>query len=222
MRFFFTFSIPVAAVCLFAQAPTTPADSDAQASATRGMPARATPGDYQAHAPAGPVTIGAEFMQHSVPTPGGMLSTEDYVVVEAGVFGPPGARTTLSPGDFSLRINGKKNLLSEAYASVFRTLKDPEWAPDIPVEKGSKTSIGSSGAGGKGGGNDPPVVPKPPFKLQREWNLRMQKAAFPEGDRALPQAGLLFFKYTGKASGIRSIELMYAGPAGKATLELQP
>jgi hypothetical protein len=219
MRFFFTFSIPVAAVCLFAQTPAQ--ETDAQASATRGMPARATPGDYQAHAPAGPVTIAAEFMQHSVPTPGGLLVTEDYVIVEAGVFGPPGARTTLNPSDFSIRINGKKTTQSEPYVAVFKSLKDPEWEPDVPVDKSSKTSINSSGSG-KGGGNDPPVVPKPPFKLQREWNLRLQKASFPEGDRPLPQAGLLYFRYSGKASGIRSIELMYEGPSGKATLTLQP
>ncbi len=220
MRFFCTFSITAAAVCLFAQEPTAPAaSSDAQASATRGMPARATPGDYQAHGAAGPVTIGAEFMQHSVPTPGLLLSTEDYVVVEAGMFGPPGTRTTLNPTDFTLRINGKKNLQSEPYVTVFKSLKDPEWEPDIPVEKASKTSLGS---GGGKNGNDPPVVPKPPFKLQREWNLKMQKQAFPEGDRPLPQAGLLFFRYTGKASGIHSIELMYTGPSGKATLDLQP
>lgn len=224
MRFFFTLSLPVAAVCLFAQDPAATATaSDAQASATRGMPARATPNDYQGHAPAGPVTIGAEFMQHSVPTPGGLLTTEDYVVVEAGVFGPPGARTTLNPGDFVLRINGKKTLQSEPYATVFKSLKDPEWEPDVPAEQKGKTSIGSSGMGkGGGGGNDPPVVPKPPFKLQREWNLRLQKASFPEGDRPLPQAGLLYFKYGGKASGIHQIELMYTGPSGKATLTLQP
>jgi hypothetical protein len=218
MRFFVTLGIQLAAACLFAQPPA--ATTDAQASETRGMPARATPGDYQAHAASGPLTIAAEFSQHSVPTPQGLLATEDYVVVEAGVFGPPGARTTLNPQDFTLRINGKKTISSEPYAMVFKSLKDPEWEPDVPVEKGSKTQIGSSG-GGKNG-NDPPVVPKPPFKLQREWNLRMQKEAFPEGDRALPQAGLLFFKYGGKASGIHSIELTYNGPSGKATLELRP
>jgi hypothetical protein len=221
MRFFFTLSITLASVCLHAQEQTpATAASDAQASATRGMPARATPADYQAHAASGPLTVAADFVKHSVPSPEGMLATEEYVVVEAGVFGPPGARTTLNPADFSLRINGKKTLASEPYVSVFKSLKDPEWEPDIPVEKGSKTSIGSGG-GGKNG-NDPPVVPKPPFKLQREWNLRMQKEAFPEGDRTLPQAGLLFFKYGGKPSGIHSIELMYSGPSGKATLELQP
>jgi hypothetical protein len=221
MRFFFTLSTLIAASLFAQQPPAAPAESsDAQASQTRGMPARATPNDYLAHGAAGPLSIGAEFMQHSVPSPAGLLVTEDYVVVEAGVFGPPGARTTLNPADFSLRINGKKMLQSEPYAAVFKSLKDPEWEPDVPVDKASKTSINSGGGKGQDGG--PPVVPKPPFKLQREWNLRMQKEAFPEGDRALPQAGLLFFKYAGKPSGIHSIELMYAGPSGKATLELQP
>jgi hypothetical protein len=216
MRFF---SIFLTMIPMFAQGT-----SDAQASETRGMPARATPADYQAHATAGPVTIGAEFMQHSVPTPQGLLATEDYVVVEAGIFGPPGARATINPTDFTLRINERKSAQSsEPYALVFKSLKDPEWEPDVPVEKGGKTSIGSSGTGGAGKNpNDPPVVPKPPFKLQREWNLRMQKEAFPEGDRVLPQAGLLFFRYGGKASGIHSIELIYNGPSGKASLALQP
>src|ERR1700693_6147074 len=85
-----------AALRLLAQAPVTPGNDDASASATRGMPARATPADYQAHGAAGPLQLGAEFMQHSVPTPQGLLTTEDYVVVEAGLFGPPGAPDTLS------------------------------------------------------------------------------------------------------------------------------
>jgi hypothetical protein len=43
-----------------------------------------------------------------------------------------------------------------------------------------------------------------------------------EGDRALPQAGLLFFEYRGKTQGIRSLELIYNGSAGNASLALQP
>src|SRR5271166_2883424 len=172
----------IAAFCLFAQAP--PQDN-ASASATRGMPARATPADYQAHASAGTLQVGAEFMQHSVPTPQGLLTTEDYVVVEAGLFGPPGSRTTVSYQDFSLRINEKKNpQRSDPYAMVFKSLKDPEWEADTFVEqKTSKTSIGSSGAGGKGNSGDPPPVIHVPIKLQREWEARATKAAFPEGDR---------------------------------------
>lgn len=215
MRFF----VPFIAVSLLAQVPAPLTSDDASASATRGMPARATPGDYQAHASAGPLTVGAEFMQHSVPTPLGLLTTEDYVIVEAGLFGPPGARTTLSYQDFSLRINEKKNpQRSEPYALVFKSLKDPEWEADQKVEQKSKTSIGTGG----GNSGDPPPVIHVPIKLQREWEARATKAAFPEGDRALPQAGLLFFQYRGKASGIHSLELIYSGPAGKATLMLNP
>lgn len=227
MRYFLASSILtlIAALFLSAQAPATPGNDDASASATRGMPARATPADYQAHGAAGPLQLGAEFMQHSVPTPQGLLTTEDYVVVEAGLFGPPGSRTTVSFQDFSLRINEKKNpQRSEPYAVVFKSLKDPEWEADTFVEqKQSKTSIGSSGAGGKSGNaGDPPPVVHVPIKLQREWESRATKAAFPEGDRTLPQAGLLFFQYRGKASGIHSLELIYSGPAGKAVLSLNP
>jgi hypothetical protein len=59
-----------------------------------------------------------------------------------------------------------------------------------------------------------------PIELQHVMSQRVQRAALPEGDRTLPQAGLLFFQY--RAKSIRSIELIYSGPAGQATLKLQP
>jgi glycerol-3-phosphate dehydrogenase subunit C len=42
--------------------------------------------------------------------------------------------------------------------------------------------------------------------------------ALPEGERVLPQAGLIFFTYRGKAEGIKSLELIYEGAAGKVTI----
>ena len=51
---------------------------------------------------------------------------------------------------------------------------------------------------------------------------KVQKATLPEGDRALPVAGLIYFPYGGKTKGMKSLELIYDGPAGKATLMLQP
>src|SRR5271154_4915370 len=74
----------------------------------KGLSPRATPADYQAQAKAGTVTIGAEFVGHSVPLPEQTLSTDEYIVVETGLFGPPDAKLMLSISDFSLRINGKK------------------------------------------------------------------------------------------------------------------
>src|SRR5580692_11357078 len=97
MRRFPALSIGVftIALCLCAQGQNTPGKA-AQISESKGMPPRAAPTDYQAHAQAGAVTIAAEFMGHAVPTPEATFSTEDYVIVEAAFFGPPEARTTLS------------------------------------------------------------------------------------------------------------------------------
>lgn len=212
-----------AAFCLLAQRQNDPDQSTKEVQAQH-MPPRAAPTEYQAHAQAGSVTIGAEFAGHSVPTPEHTFSSEDYVVVEAGLFGPAGAKTTLSRDDFSLRVNDKKVALASApYELVFKSLKDPEWQP--PESKEDKESKGSLTTGGGGlGGQDklPPVPPKMPFPLRRAMEQQVQKAAMEEGERDLPQAGLLFFLYRGKAEGIHSLELIYSGAAGKATLELQP
>lgn len=189
-------------------------------SESKGMPPRATPDDYQAKAQAGAVTVAAEFMEHSVPTPQAIYSTEDYVVVEAALFGPPEARTRLSSGDFSLRINdNKKPLPSQPYEFVARSLKDPEWAP--PTEDKSKSQTGIS-SGKKDTGEPPLAVVHMPIERQLAMEQHVKNAVLLGGDRALPQAGLLFFEYRGKAKNINSVELIYTGPTGKATLTLQP
>jgi hypothetical protein len=218
-------AILVAAICFCAQGQDTPG-KDAPIEG-RGMPPRATPAEYQAQAQAGAVTVAAEFKGHSVPTMQGPLSSEDYVAIETGFFGSPDARIRLSAADFTLRINGKKTLLpSQPYGLVVGSVKDPEWEPPEPPASKSKTSMngGGGGRGGKGdqGDNGPPPPVHIPIAVQRAMAQRVQKAALPEGDRPLPQAGLIFFQYRGKAQGIHSIELIYAGPSGKATLTLQP
>lgn len=192
---------------------------DATANEVKGMPARVAPTEYQAHGEAGPLTIAADFTGHSVATPEATYTTEDYVVVEVGLFGAPGARAKLSTGDFSLRINGKKTASpSQPYQLVFKSLKDPEWEPPSKEAK-SKTSIGGGGGGDSGG---PPAPVHMPMELRRAMEQRVQRVTMLEGDRALPQAGLLFFEYRGKTQGIRSLELIYNGSAGNASLALQP
>jgi hypothetical protein len=209
----------IAATCLCLQGQSTQSN-DAQIEA-KGLPPRASPADYQAQAQAGAVTVAAEFKGHSVPTLQGTLSTEDYVVIETGVFGSPGVRIKLSFDDFSLRINGKKTPSpAQPYGLVVASVKDPEWEPPETAESKSKTSVGVKRD--RGEGNEAPAPVKIPIGVQRAMAQRVQKASLPEGDRALPQAGLIFFQYRGKTQSIQSIELIYAGPAGKATLILQP
>jgi hypothetical protein len=202
------------------QAAPTPAapSADAQSREAKGVPPRAAPGDYQGHAQAGAVTIAAEFTAHSVVTAEQLLTTEDYVVVEVGLFGPPETHLKLSYADFSVRINGKKApVMAEEYNAVFGSLKDPEWEPPETGEKKSKTSIGGNGKSDTG--SLPPIV-HVPIELKRAMQLRVQKASLPEGERPLPAAGLIFFPHRGK--NIQSIELIYAGPAGKAAVTLHP
>jgi len=213
--------VPIAAICLCVQGQNT--QSKEAPIEAKGMPPRATPADYQAQAQAGTVTVAAEFRGHSIPTLEGTLSTEDYVVVEMGLFGPPGARIKLSSDDFTLRINGKKTPLpSQPFGLVIGSVKDPEWEPPEPAASKSKTSLGTGGRGGQSGTDPPPAPPPIPIGVQRAMAQRVQKASLPEGDRALPQAGLIYFKYRGKTQSIYSIELIYAAPAGKTTLTLQP
>jgi len=200
-----------------------PAQEQNEELAFKNMPPRAAATQYQAQGKAGMVTIGAEFAGHSVTAPDHTYSSEDYIVVEAGFFGPPGAHLTLSRDDFSLRVNGKKTILpSEPYELVFHSLKDPEWQPpEQPDSKGGSKGGLTTGGGGQ---NDsaPPPPPKMPFPLRRAMEQHVQRAAMQEGDRPLPQAGLLFFQYHGKTEGIKSLELYYNGAAGKVTLTLQP
>ncbi len=218
----FTASLLATAVCCYAQAQPKPA-KEAQPIEAKGLPPRAAPTDYQTQAKAGAVTIAAEFKGHAVPTEEATFTAEEFVVVEVALYGGPDAKARLSNDDFSLRINGKKTPLpSQPYELAFKSLKDPEWAPPTPTETKSKTSFGSGGGGGGAGDNSPPPVVHMPMDLQRAMQQKVQRAALLEGDRALPQAGLIFFQYRGKAEGIHSIELIYSGAAGKATLALQP
>jgi len=187
------------------------------------IPARAAPSDYSNKMQVGKFTIAADFTGHSVPTSMGPLTTEDYVVVEVAFFGPADAKMKLSAEDFSLRINGgKKPLPITHYEMVYRSLKDPEYIPPDMGEKKSKGLGGmSTGGGDKGGGDSTPPSPPPiPFEVKRAMQIRVQKAAMPEGDRALPQAGILFFQSGKQAKSIKSVELIYQGSAGKAKMPL--
>ncbi|HWF09937.1 MAG TPA: hypothetical protein VG297_15825 [Bryobacteraceae bacterium] len=181
------------------------------------LPPRATAGDYRASAQAGKVTIAADFAGHGIPTADAVYSTEDYILVEIGIFGPSDARVNLSYKDFSLRVNGKKALLpAQPYESAFHSLKDPEWIPPEPAASKSKTSVGG------GGQNDPPAAPaKMPIGMQLAMERKVKMASLAEGERPLPEAGLVFFSFNGKIESLRSIELIYNGAAGKVTLPLE-
>ncbi len=212
MRSFFV--LITVAICVCASGQTPPAERPV------GLTPRLAATDYQAHAQAGVFTIGAEFVGHSVPMPEETLSTEEYVVVETAFFGPADARLKLSLEDFSLRVNGKKTALpNQPFAAIFQSLKNPDLEPPASAAK-SKASSSVGTGGGQGEAAPPPVFHLPP-EVKHTMQQHVLKAALPQGERLLPQAGLIFFQYRGKTQNIQSLELSYNGPAGKATLTLQ-
>jgi hypothetical protein len=155
-----------------------------------------------------------------------ILTTEDFVVVEVGLFGAANAHLTVSSADFGLRINGKKTPLPvEQYAAVFKNLRDPSYdAPELKAAKENKENsngINSGGANQSDLGSTPPPIHIPPA-MERAMGEHVQAAALPEGDRILPVAGLLFFRYGGTDKSVHSVELVYTGPAGKTSVILQP
>lgn len=185
-----------------------------------GVPARAGAVDYQTKAEVGGVTIAADFVGHAVPTLDGMFTNEDYVVVEVAFYGKPDAKLKLTWEDFSLRINGKKMPTpATQFGLTLKSLKDPEWQPPVSADDGK--SKGSINGGGGAAGDPKPLPPKMPFPLRRAMELKVTKAVMAEGERSLPQAGLLFFPYRGKDEGIRQLELIYTGAAGMATLSFE-
>lgn len=156
-------------------------------------------------------------MGHSVPAPEATYSSDDYVTVEIGFFGPGGPKISLD--NFSLRINASKRPTPcQPYEFVMKSLTDPEWEPPKAEEK-SKTGINT---GGGVPDNSPPAPVHMPFELRRPMEQRVQRAALLEGERPLPRAGLIFFEYRSKVKNIRSLELIYSGPLGNATLALKP
>ena len=91
-------------------------------------------------------------------------------------------------------------------------------AATSPNDRPGLALIGCGGQGQNDSGGLPPIV-HIPIAVSRGWEQRVQKASLPEGERLLPAAGLIFFDHRGKSN---SLELIYNGPAGKATLTLQP
>lgn len=191
----------------------------AQTPDPQAVPPRAAATEYLSSSTVGPISIGAEFKGHVVPTPEGNLTNEDYVTVELGVFSADGKPLKLAATDFSLKINGKSPLPAQPYGLIAKMLRDPELEPLSKDKDKPKTSVGGSG---QQPGEPPPAPKKIPVETQRAWAQRVQKASLPEGERPLPVAGFIYFQYRGKSEGIKSLELIYEGAAGKVTLPLEP
>lgn len=193
--------------------------------------------DYAAHVKVGGMTIAAENMGHAVNAPQRSLVAGDFIVVEVAVYAEDNRPVAVHAAEFSLKVNGRKPLLTQSPGMVSSSIRYPNWEQ-------RPTLVGTVGVGdGQVTVGAPPTVarfpgdpnarrqpiPRAPDPEDRSGVDKpspmpveevIQRCALPEGDVHPPVSGYLFFAFKGKLKSIRTMELVYEGPAGAASLSL--
>lgn len=197
-----------------------------------------TADEYPAKMQVGRVTIAAENLGPSVPTPSGGIFTQEYLTIEVAIFGAvKGQRETFNHQQFALRINGSKvPLRPDSPGTVAASLKYPDWERRSRLEASAGAGDGGIILGRpraverfpgdrrpaeqRGSGVPLPRVDNPNSRKPETATVDelVQNAALPEGDAALPVTGCLYFAFKGKLKSIKKLELLYEGPLGESSL----
>jgi len=210
--------------------------------AGQGTQPKAKPEDYPAHAMLPALSIGAENWGHGISIPSGSIVLNDYIAVEVALYADRKRSVAVSASQFTLRLNGRKSVLfPQAVGMVEASVKYPDWerhgeavatagSGDHEVIVGRRAPVERfpgdprarsplpSPLPGKVPGDDDPSVAKRQAPVKPEDLVR--GAALPEGDLKMPVSGFLFFAYKGRLKSIKSMELIYDGPAGTAPVPL--
>ncbi|MGE5570056.1 MAG: hypothetical protein ACM3S5_13560 [Rhodospirillales bacterium] len=205
-----------------------------------GTEPKAAAADYPIHATVGGVAIGAEYLVHSFSSGGQSFFVPDYLIVEVAVFPPKGKEIQLSAGQFTLRINGKKDVIFPQPAGfVGASLKYPDWEYPRSVEGGigmgpADIILGRRPQEPRFPGDNresrrraPPVPQAPggvPGAVEKPQTQTPDEAAvasaMPEGACNKPVSGHLYFRFQGKTKSIKKLELIYAQGEQQAVLKL--
>jgi hypothetical protein len=184
--------------------------------------------DYEVHAQAKNIAIGAEYTVHSFSRGEQMFIANDYLVVEVALFPPKETPIDVLRGDFSLRIN-KRDLLDAAEPKlVVADMEHPEWKPP----RDGLHAEGAAGLGNVGVVINPPQAnpspfpgsrtsgPPPPIEIPKDNPSGLTKqqvdpstlllaTALEEGQHHAPFSGFLYFPYRGNLKSIKTLELLY-------------
>lgn len=194
------------------------------------IPARAAATDYQAHARVAGGELAADFLGRTVPAPQAPFVTPAYVAVEVAMFV---TEFEFNTGQFTLRLNGKQTVMAQTPGMVGASLQYPDWegargleasgsAGNMGVILGRKTNTVRRFPGDR-------RVPTPPAGTPGKvetvtetapWDW-VAKLAWNDGPGRGPAGGLLYFPYKGSLAKLKTVELVYNGAGGKATLALR-
>jgi len=187
--------------------------------------------DYPAHCKLDKLSIGAEYLVHSFSSGADMFIARDFLVVEVALFPAKGETIVASPAQFTLRINGRKTALEpQPPELVVASLKDPDLRNHPAVQGGVGPVIFGAPQPVERFPNDPTVRPPYPSPGRSQAGVDQRSpvkaedlvvdAALPAGEHHGPVSGYLYFAYRGNLKHIRSLELLFAGPAGPVSLPL--
>lgn len=205
---------------------------------------KAQPSDYPAHTKTGRVEIAADYLVHSVLGAGHdeMLFARDYLVVEVAFYPEAGASYQVDTAKFTLRLNGKKDVLFPQVPGVVAySMKHPESSTHPHLEAAAGLGDVTLGVGRPvpaprfpndttGAPNPQRLPPQAPESTDRQNVPKtrpttveevIQQTALENGEQHAAIAGYVFFAYQGNVKKIKSIELVYSDPAGISTLRLQ-
>jgi len=199
------------------------------------------PADYPAHATLGATSIGAEYLVHSIPAGNQTLLTPEYLVIDVAVFPPRGSAVEIGSGTFTLRLNGKKQVLYPVSPGfVAASLKYPDWEirphaeatagmGDTGVVIGRPPVVGRFPDDPRPGQSRLPRAPKAPVPDDQRGvehdspesiDQVIARTALPEGPAPKPVSGYLYFAHKGKAKTVKSLELIYQEKTETVTLKL--
>jgi len=190
--------------------------------------------DYPLHTSVGDVSIGAEYLVHSIPVGDQTYLAADYLVVEVAVYPKAHDPIVITDETFTLRVNGKKQVIyPQSPGFVAASMKYPDWEPRVskevsvgPVVIGRPTPVGRFPDDTRG--NRLPKAPKAP---DDQRNIEQQapddpadvlaRVGLPQGEVSKPVTGFLYFHYKARPKSIHSVELVCQTKAGSSTLQLK-
>jgi hypothetical protein len=200
-----------------------------------GTEPRAEAAAYEAHATLAQGELGAEYLSRTVGAGNVSAYIGKYVAVEVALFPAKGTAYAVASGHFRLRINrAGRELSAQPAGIVASTIENPQYERQGGLETG-------------GGYGPADVVFGKPRRTERfpgdpdarrpgdnrnsskqtgepssEADAKViREAALYEGTISSATSGVLYFAFGGKLKDVRSIELLYDGPAGKAVLKLK-
>jgi hypothetical protein len=209
--------------------------SMAVCSAEIGTKPRATASEYPAHIETQAASIGAEFMVRSFGRDTETYITDRYLTVEVGIYPANRKPVMVSNTRFTLRINGKKDVVFAATPSmVAASLKYSDWEqrPALEAQAGPIILGGNRPAARFPGDTRsqqgrypaPGQVPADPSGVEKARvspEELVDQVAIGEGETQFPVSGYVYFPYSGKMKSIRSLELIYNDGSQSVAIRLR-